>query len=248
MKFVYQFRTRDNVLHSGVIRAVDKEAAFAELRAQGIKPSRMDDAPGFFNKLFGKGKRWIVIALLIVAVVSLVLALRRKAQPIVVGGELGESSQRHQIYGDPAVIDDMVSDGFSSVFPNTAERYLAAYAMPGSEVSQTVRLRSPEELGSCLTNKIVFLADDTREVGELKAIVNGIKDELREYLSDGVGTCASFIRRLEERQDEERLIYRRVKNELDANPDPRVWEDRNRSLREMGIRTIPRPKKSSDAP
>ena len=62
-------------------------------------------------------------------------------------------------------------------------------------------------------------------------------------MSDGEGTAAMFMRRLEERQEEERLIYRRVQNELEAVNDPALWEERNRSLREMGIRTIPRPRR-----
>lgn len=241
MKFTYQYRTGDNVLHSGSIKAADKDAAFAALRARGIKPSRLAEAPGFFNKLFGKGKRWLAIAVLCALVCALLLALRVKTRPIVVGG-LGESSQRHQIYGDPAIIDEMTADGFSRVFSNIGERYLAAYAIPGSSAAQMVRLVTPDDLLTCLTNRVAFDEDDSREVIELKAIVNGLKEELREYLSDGVGTAASFIRRLEERQEEERLIYRRVQNELEANPDPALWEERNRSLREMGIRTIPRPR------
>ena len=240
MKFTYQYRTGDNVLHNDSVNAADKDAAFAVLRARGIKPSRLAEAPGFFNKLFGKGKRWLAIAVLCAIVCVLSLALRLKTRPIVVGSQ-GESAQRHQIYGDPAIIDEMTADGYSRVFSNIGERYLAAYAIPGSSAPQTVRLATPDELLTCLTNNVAFAADDSREVVELKAIVNGIKDELREYLADGEGTAASFIRRLEERQEEERLIYRRVQNELEADPDPVLWEERNHSLREMGIRTIPRP-------
>lgn len=243
MKFTYQYRTADNVLHDAAIHAADKDAAYAILKARGIKPSRLDEAPGFFNKLLGKGKRWIVIAVLAIIVAALAFALRSKSRPVIVGGVSGESSQRHQIYGDPAIIDEMTANAFADVFATPGERFLAAYAMPGASTPQPIRLNSPDDLAACLTNKIVFSESDTREAAELKAIVNGIKDELREYLSDGEGTPASFMRRLEERQEEERLIYRRVKNELDANPDPALWEERNRSLRDMGIRTIPRTKK-----
>ena len=42
------------------------EAAYAALRAQGIKAGHVDEAPGVFNKLFGKGKRWMAIAVLVV--------------------------------------------------------------------------------------------------------------------------------------------------------------------------------------
>ena len=244
MEFTYQYRTGDNILHCGSVKAANKDDAYATLKSRGIRPSRLVEAPGFFNKLFGKGKRWMVIAMLSAIVAALLFTLRTKTRPIIVGGVNGETSQRHQIYGDPAIMAEMLANGFADVFSNVGERYLAAYAMPGSTVPQLVRLKKPEDLMTCLTNKITFLPTDTREAAELKAIVNGLKDELHEYLSDGVGTAATFMRRLEERQEEERLIYKRVQNELAENPDPELWEERNHSLREMGIRTIPRPRPS----
>ena len=66
MKFLYTYRTPDNKQHRGEIAAATKEAAYAALRAQGIKAGHVDEAPGVFNKLFGKGKRWMAIAVLVV--------------------------------------------------------------------------------------------------------------------------------------------------------------------------------------
>ena len=238
MKYNYQYRTKDNSLHKGVVSATDKDAAYALLKSKGIRPSRLEEASGFFNKLFGKGKRWIAITVLSVVVVALSFVI--KTRPVIV--EQSEPSrQRHQIYGDPAIIEEMRSGFFANVFSNDGERYLAAYAMPGATMPEgALRLKSPEILKAALTNTIVISESDSREIAELKAIVNGMKDELREYLADGEGTCSMFIRRLEERQEEERLIYRRVQNELETNPDPKLWEERNKALRDMGIRTIPR--------
>lgn len=67
MKFVYEYRTSDNALHHGSVAAADRDAAFAALKARGVRPARLVEAPGFLNKLFGKGKRWIAIAVLSVA-------------------------------------------------------------------------------------------------------------------------------------------------------------------------------------
>ena len=64
MKFIYQYRTPDNVQHEGTICAATKDAAYDQLRARGVRPGRMVEAPGLFNKLFGKGKRWIAIGAL----------------------------------------------------------------------------------------------------------------------------------------------------------------------------------------
>ena len=38
MKFLYEYRTSDNVHHDGTINAPDREAAYAALKAQGIRP------------------------------------------------------------------------------------------------------------------------------------------------------------------------------------------------------------------
>ena len=64
MKFIYEYRTSDNVRRSGVIDASDRESAFIALKNQGVRPASMKEAPGIFNKLFGKGKRWIAIVIL----------------------------------------------------------------------------------------------------------------------------------------------------------------------------------------
>ena len=53
VRFTYEYRTSDNALHKGVIDASDRDAVYVALRARGIKPSRVDEAPGLFNKLFG---------------------------------------------------------------------------------------------------------------------------------------------------------------------------------------------------
>ena len=57
MKFRYEYRTRDNARHEGVIDAPDREGVYAALKAQGVRPSFVAEVPGFFNKLFGKVKQ-----------------------------------------------------------------------------------------------------------------------------------------------------------------------------------------------
>ena len=64
MKFLYEYRTSDNAKHSGTICAASRDAAYAAIKELGVRPSRVVEAPGFFNKLFGKGKRWLAIGVL----------------------------------------------------------------------------------------------------------------------------------------------------------------------------------------
>ena len=59
VRFVYQYRTHDNAVRSGEVSAADRDAAYRALKEKGIRPSRLEEAPGLANKIFGKGKRWI---------------------------------------------------------------------------------------------------------------------------------------------------------------------------------------------
>lgn len=88
---------------------------------------------------------------------------------------------------------------------------------------------------------IQIAADDSREVRELKQIVNGMREEMREYLANGNGTPRSYWRRLNERTLSEMQIYERTRRELEKETRPEVWEQKNESLRILGLRTIPAP-------
>lgn len=76
MRFLYTYRTSDNVEHEGAISASSRDAAYAALRERGIRAGRVTEAPGFFNKLFGKGKRWLAIGALAVVIGVLAVLLR----------------------------------------------------------------------------------------------------------------------------------------------------------------------------
>ena len=88
---------------------------------------------------------------------------------------------------------------------------------------------------------IQIVADDSREVRELKQIVNGMREEMREYLANGNGTPRSYWRRLNERTLEEMRIYDRTKRELENEKSSEIWEQKNEALRTLGLRTIPLP-------
>jgi hypothetical protein len=88
---------------------------------------------------------------------------------------------------------------------------------------------------------IQIAAEDSREVRELKQIVNGMRDEMRAYLANGNGTPRSYWRRLNERTLSEMQIYDRTKRELEKEQSPEIWEQKNEALRRLGLRTIPFP-------
>jgi hypothetical protein len=228
VKFTYEYRTSDNVRHSGTICAADRESAFAELKSHGIRPSSVAEAPGFFNIVFGKGKRWLAIGVLSVVSASLLLSLSRRPP-----AKLDNSA--------PPVPRHFVNlpDGLAleSVFKSPGECYLATFALHGV-VSKTAAI-TPADLEGCLKSPILIYNDDSEEIQELKGIVSGMKEDLRTYLESGFGTVASYIIRLEERQSMEAdyrdRILRRQKAGLVAA------DEANAILSAMGLAPVDKP-------
>lgn len=245
MKFRYQYRTKDNEVRSGEISAADRDAAYAALRANGIKASRMDEAPGFFNKLFGKGKRWIAIVLLAFAVVSAMMLWWQSEQAFVEAGRVEQSMPRHQIYGDPATVAKFSSyEGLKDVLGCEGDALLACYAQPGKIAVIPARVRYVELLMSAKTNELAVCSEDTREIQELKQIVNGIREELVAYV-ENTRDCrnmeqkfAAFYQRLQMRTAEERRIYGMTERELKNCTDERIRDEKNEKLRMLGLPTI----------
>ena len=238
MKFAYEYRTSDNVRHEGVIAASTREAAFAALKAQGIRPGSVREAPGFFNKLFGKGKRWIAIGVLGAALVGSIV-YTSTVRPSTFDLRSDSPLLRHQIYGDPALMDELDRTDFATVFSHPGERVLARYAQPGRDVAD--RPVNAEDLRACLDLHIEIGPDESREVQELKRIVLWMKGELRTYLSDGVGTPERYAARLKIRQQREQQILLMAQNDLKKTDDEAQWERINGSLRSVGLPTVPRP-------
>lgn len=246
MKFTYQYRTPDNKSHKGVIKAASKEAAYAALKAQGIKPGRVEEAPGFFNKLFGKGKRWIAIAVLSVAVVVAVFYVSRSVRES--RQAMYASEARGQVYADAATLQAHEADGWASAFSDAGDRVLVAFAQPGKAVDAKQLNIRPETLN---TRLVRIDSGDADEVKRMKRIVNGMKLELDRYCKAG-GNKAGYVERLVERQALEGRVANYLKNDIDAlrRKAERLedksevlakWREKNVTLRDMGFKTIPLP-------
>lgn len=249
MKFVYHYRTSDNTLHTGVINAADRDAAFLLLKRKGIRPSRVEEAPGFFNRLFGKGKRWIAIILL--AVASLVAAVafwRSRSIYEELESSYAEfgSSARRQIIGDSAVVELGLRTGWATVFPEKGERFLASFAVPGTVVA--IRNVPEKELQLALGRSLPPEQSDGIEERQIKAIVEGMKHEIRSLVSDG-WTLKEVGSALARRQDIEIGYYNRAKTELESAIKSgtseealiELWSELNGKLRKMGIRLVSLP-------
>lgn len=242
MRFVYEYRKSDNSVCHGEVVAPNRDAAYKLLRQKGVRASRLDEAPGVFNKLFGKGKRWLLIGFLAIAAVAFAVLWSIERNESLASANSSLTTPRHQIYGDPVLMMELESNGYTNVFPRKIDSLLARFAQPGVTPSGLDR-RWREDLANCageLDGEYVAVGEsDGREVKELKQIVNGMRDELRRYLSNGNGTLLSYARRLEERQVREYQIYLATKNELEKETDHRKWLEKNAALRALGIKTIP---------
>ena len=250
MKFLYEYQDKANKRHRGVLNAPTCADAYAALKAQGIKPIHCDEAPGFFNLLFGKGKRWIAIivlgALCLVLAVVVGRGVLTAPQPSSVEESL-DSPIRRQIIGDAAIIEKGLRTGWDEVFDAEADRFLASFAIPGTPPA--VRTTTEEKLREALeTQTLGNSATQTLESRQIRAIVSGMKREINKLLKDGwtlreVGTA------LVNRQEQEIGYYERAKKEIEtaakSKMSPEALEDlldrRNDSLRKLGIRLVSMP-------
>lgn len=240
MKFDYEYRTSDNVPHRGTITASTKDAAYEALKSQGIKPGKVWESPGVFNKLFGKGKRWIAIFVLLVALAgtaALLCQVVKNAEQA--NRELEDITlyeERGQIYGAASVLAEMEANDFANVFSNGLDRFLATYAIPGKIVDRKVTI--PADIRRAeIAQPMAIPESDLDEVKHLKRMVNRMRRELAEYLADG-GSIASYVQRLEIRQKTELRLLERVKRELHNEEDANVWREKNAQLRAVGLPMI----------
>ena len=253
MRFLYEYKTKENVQQRGEISAPSRSAVYTELKKQGIKPYKVDLAPGFWNWVQSLGKRTAAIALLTIGVIAvsfLWLGQKDKAAAFedkaIAYSDKFENKTRRQVIGDTAIIEKGIRNGWADVFPDEGERFLASFAIPGVPAGQ--RNTTEEEISAALSRQIVPTDSDGIEARQIKSMVEGMKDELRDFMRNG-GTIKQFGSCLVERQEAELGYYNRTKSELEtlhkaATPTKELeslWEKRNNELRQMGIKLVPMP-------
>ena len=114
------------------------------------------------------------------------------------------STPRHQIYGDPATVEGLERGDFAAYLPRIGDQMLAVFAQPGKLMC--AKGVNPRLLDAAMEAAFVAYAKDelaaecdiaidageARELQELKQIINGMREEMREYLANGNGTPRSF--------------------------------------------------------
>ena len=268
MKYTYAYKTSDGKRHEAAMEAASREAVFEALRAQGIKAIKVVAADGSKangeqgNGLAGQSPRdrrhgrstivaGIGVLLLIIAGGAWWLfgGGRDGARPSRGEGEAQSADAsfltaqtRRQVIGDVAVIEKGIRTGWAEAFEREGDRFFASFAIPGAEAGQ--RSTSEEELRRALESAVEATPGDPLEIRQIKAMVEGMKEEARRYIAAG-GTAVGYGQRLVERQDAEIAIYVRVKSEIEAahkKMDSNAFEDylekRNDELRNLGIKPV----------
>ena len=253
MKFIYEYKTKENEQRSGEFCAASRDDVYRELRKQGIKPYKVYLAPGLLNRIQSYGKRTAAIVVLGALCLVLGVVVRSfQKENTALSSSLStlnssfENTTRRQVIGDTAVIEKGIRTGWADVFPEEGERFLASFAIPGVPAGQ--RNTTEEEIKAALSRRIEPNESDGIEARQIKSMVEGMKEELRNFLQNG-GTIKVFGNCLVERQETELGYYNRTKGELetmknsgmDAKALEALWEKRNNELRQMGVKLVPMP-------
>ena len=245
MKYTYAYKTSDGVRHEESMNAASREEVFAELRKRGIKAIKVVAADGSKANGEVRGVRKRIVAALVV-LVAVAVGVAAYFGGIRTGGTAEPSfatdQTRRQIIGDAAIIEKGIRNGWADVFKFEGERFLASFAIPGVKAGQ--RNTSEKEFALALEAKCEINPTDSLEARQIKAMVEGMKNEARSYIAAG-GTIVEYGKRLTERQDAEIAVYNRVKADLEkarsAMSDDAFmsyWEKRNDELRNLGIKTV----------
>ena len=257
MKYTYAYKTSDGARHEDSMEAESREAVFVALRAKGIKAIKVVAADGSKANGEVRGMQKRIVAALVVlaaAVVGGIAYFQGTRTGAALAANPAAVSPRHQIYGDPAIMEGLERGDFAAVLPRVGDQMLAVFAQPGklmcakganprlleATMEAAFATYAKDELSA--ERDIAIDAGEARELRELKQIVNGIREEMRYYLANGNGTPRSFWRRLNERTAQEMQIYERTRRELENESSPDAWESKNEALRRIGLRTIANPK------
>ena len=256
MKYTFAYKTSDGIRHEDSLDANSRDEVFEVLRGRGIRPIKVVAADGSKanGEVRGLRKRAVFALVALAALVAGVVAyLGGERTGAATAANSSTSAPRHQIYGDPATVEGLERGDFAAHLPRVGDQMLAVFSQPGRlmcakganprriDEKSYAAFESYAKNDLTVENDISINGSESREITELKQIVNGMRAEMREYLANGNGTPRSFWRRLNERTTQEMQIYERTRRELEKETSEEVWEQKNDALRRLGLRTIPNP-------
>jgi len=232
--YKYLYQTKENENREGFVKARNREAAFHQLRLQGIRPYRLIGKDPF------NWRPWAVGATMAVLVVGLAVALM-----LPHGADDRTPRLRQQIVGDASVIAEGVSSDWAAQLKTPLDRYLAAYAQPGgTAVPPYVEPERVEALAEDLDIPLEYPAEEPSECRQLRNIVAYLREEMRAALNSGM-TVSEHFDFLERRQREEIALWKRAEQSIMKAPESyraKMAASANAQLRARGIAPVAVPK------
>lgn len=227
MKYHYFYQSSKNESLDDWIVAKDRNDAYTQLRKRGIKP----------YKLIGRNplawKRWAAIGVL-GAAVAVLSTLQVTDRPAVETEE-----PRAQLYGDPAIIQQLSADGWRRTFKDAGDAWFARHAIPASMCD--CREQPPTNILLSVT-QLALDPSEPPELAKMKRMVNNMKAEFAAYCVNG-NTQDDYMALCDERLAIERGYVALYRKEFDALKQSggdieSAWEQKNDELREMGLPTV----------
>lgn len=230
-RFEYEWQGADKVRKRGEIEAPDREAAFAALRAQGIRAIRVEPKGWERGEGF-RGMRKRTVAMIALGAVLAggavtwysLRATLAGAHPVGAGASASEEPRSGPTAAASAPDGRRVAKAaprrflpkvwpllpVTNFFDHASENMLARFAMPGTDPGPMPRDDEAiiADFFVALDSDIVISPDDSPDVAALKRIVAGLKDEADIYLRTGMG-IADYLMVLRQRQKME-MEYRRT--------------------------------------
>ena len=235
MRYHYFYQNSKNESLDGWIAAKDRNDAYAQLKKQGIKPT----------KVLGRDpiewKRWTAIAVLAILVAVLACFLLRYR--LEDRREAFAAEDRAQVYGDPVKLHELASDGWRKAMGNEGDAWFARHARP----SVMCDCGNAGESPSLTDIPLRIEADDGEEVAKMKRFVNGMKREFANFIAAN-GTEADYKALCDERLRTEAGIvanytqeFKQLESQLTGDSKAAVeeeWAKKNAVLRSMGLPTV----------
>lgn len=217
----YSYKTPDGVRHEGSLRAATRDGVYAELRRRGIRPIRVELAPGGLNRLMALGKRgWSIVLL---SVLALVLAVALGRTRAVEHPSEDVLRPRRQVAGLPR---DWTAA--RARYWGAATAYLALFAQPG-------RMEFEEFDESAAFTEASLRGEEFRTgdaapdwVRDLDGILAGMREEALALFRTGK-PAGEIVLWLQERQRMEAAYRRQILESGGAE------EEKRQRLEAMGL-------------
>lgn len=227
MRYHFFYQSKDNKSLDDWIVAKDRNDAYTQLRKRGIKP----------YKLLGRNpiawKRWAAIGVLSASVAVLAwMLIEEKTET------QDDTEPRAQLYGDPAIIQQLASNGWRDTF-SLGDAWFARHAIPAGECD------CPTDSPHLDAKHLAIPDGASPELGRMIKVINGMKDEYAVFLAAG-GSQEDYMTLCDERLAEERDIvakynakFRNLRTK--GTSISAEWANHNAVLRSMGLPTVTMP-------